>query len=74
MDEETDNRPRATYRGDVTAAIGQVMGPTLAGEFLVLDEATFDPATGLTVARFRYARVEDEAAIAERLYRTAGQQ
>lgn len=54
-----DNRPRATYRTDATAAVGQVMGPTLAGELLVLDSADYDPDTDTTVCRFRYATTAD---------------
>lgn len=54
-----DNRPKLTYPGDVTAAVGQVMGPTLAGEALVMDSADYDPETGVTVARFRYATTAD---------------
>ena len=60
---ELDNRPKVTYRGDVTAAVGQMVGPTLAGEWLAIAEATFDPASNTTVARFRFATVADAEAL-----------
>lgn len=56
-----DNRPKATYQGDVTAAVGQIVGPNLHGEMLVIDQADYDPATGTTVARFRPATTADIA-------------
>jgi len=56
-----DHRPRLNYHGDVSAAVGQLMGPNLNGELLVLDSTEYDPVTDTTVARFRYARVEDLA-------------
>lgn len=56
-----DNRPTATYPGDVTTDVGRVVDPTLAGEYLTLDEATYDPDTDRTTARFRYATPEDTA-------------
>lgn len=56
-----DNRPRATYPGDARSAVGQVVGPTLAGEFLVVDEVSFDEASGTSLARFRYATTTDRA-------------
>lgn len=54
-----DNRPRATYPGDIRSAVGQVVGPTLAGELLVVDDVEFDPVAGKSVARFRYATTPD---------------
>jgi len=56
-----DNRPAMTYRGDASGTVGQVVGPTLAGEFLTVDEAAFDATTGTTAVRFRYAVVGDLA-------------
>lgn len=54
-----DNRPTCSYPGDVTSDVGRVVGPNTTGEYLVMEEATYDPATGLTTARFRYARPAD---------------
>lgn len=52
-----DNRPSARFRVDVSESIGQVFGPTLAGEFLVMDEVVPD-GDGWR-AFYRYATVAD---------------
>jgi hypothetical protein len=55
-----DNRPVLHYRGDLTGRIeGQVVGPTTAGEWLAVDETSYDPKTDMTTARFRYATTAD---------------
>jgi hypothetical protein len=54
-----DNRPVATYPGDTTDTVGQLVGPTLAGETLVVDEAVYDEATRTTRCQFRYAAQGD---------------
>jgi hypothetical protein len=58
-----DNRPTLTYPGDTTSTVGQVVGPTLAGEWLVIDDVTFDAEAGKSRAHLRYAtEAEVEAA------------
>lgn len=57
-----DNRPTAHYPGDVTASVGQIVGPNTAGEYLVIDEVTYDPGLDRSTARFRYATVAEFAA------------
>ncbi|GAA4849495.1 hypothetical protein ACFQ34_33805 [Pseudonocardia benzenivorans] len=43
-----------TYPGDVVAAaVGRVMGPDLAGGFVVATGAEYDPATDKTRVSFR---------------------
>ena len=59
MNGPLDTRPRATYRGDARGSVGQPVGPTLHGEVLVIDDVTFDPDTGRSTARFRYATRND---------------
>lgn len=54
-----DNRPTAHYPGDVRQAVGQLMGPTTAGEVLVVDEVTFDVDADRSTARFRYVTADD---------------
>lgn len=54
-----DNRPTATYANDVRTAVGQVVGPTLWGELLVVDEVDYSPQTGHSVVRFRRATTHD---------------
>jgi hypothetical protein len=55
-----DNRPILHYRGDLSGRIeGQVVGPTMAGEWLAVDETSYDPEVGLTTARLRYATTAD---------------
>lgn len=54
-----DNRPVAHYSGDVRQAVGQLVGPTLNGEVLVVDEVTFDVDADRSTARFRYATADD---------------
>ena len=54
-----NNRPTAHYPGDVTASVGQVVGPNTAGEYLVIDEVTYDPGLDRSTARFRYAATGD---------------
>ena len=58
-----DTRPTAHYRGDTSSTVGQVVGPTMAGEFLVVDEVDYDAAADRSTARFRYATTEDLQAI-----------
>jgi len=59
MTSELDNRPKANYSGDVTSSIGQIVGPNLSGEYLVIDEVDYSPETNKSVVRFRYATIGD---------------
>jgi hypothetical protein len=54
-----DNRPQATYRSDVRDTVGQVVGPTLYGEYLVVDEVTYDATEGRSLVKFRNATTQD---------------
>lgn len=68
-----DNRPTLTYPGDTRDTVGQLVGPTLAGEILVVDEAVYDPAAHVTRCRFRYATTADrERVLAEQGVAQAG--
>lgn len=50
------NAGRAHYRGDRRSAIGQLMGPNLLGELLVVVDATYDLESDRTTLGFDYAR------------------
>jgi hypothetical protein len=50
---------RLRYRGDVTEAVGQMVGPNEWGERYVVAEATYDPARDLTTVYLRYATAKD---------------
>ena len=54
-----DNRPKAHYNGDVRTAVGQVVGPNTAGEFVVIDEVVYDNDANKSTAYFRYATKND---------------
>jgi hypothetical protein len=57
-----DNRPACNYHGDVSGMVGQIVGPTLAGELLVADAVTYDPGADRSRVLFRYATDTDVAA------------
>lgn len=50
---------KATYNGNQSHIVGQVMGPTTYGSHVVADEAIYDPETNKTEVWFRNATVED---------------
>jgi hypothetical protein len=52
-----DNRPSALFKRDVSASIGMVFGPTLAGEYLTM--AAVVPEGDGFRAYYRYATDED---------------
>lgn len=54
-----DNRRKCHYPGDVRSAVGQVVGPNLLREMLVIESVDFDPETNTSTAYFRYATIED---------------
>lgn len=54
-----DNRPRLHYGRNVSDAIGQMVGPTLHGEYLVLDEVLWDAEANVATAFFRNATTAD---------------
>lgn len=54
-----DNRPTAHYRGDVSDAVGQLVGPTELFELLAVDEVTYDAAADRSTVRFRIATQAD---------------
>lgn len=48
------------YRGDLTGQIeGQVLGPNMLGECLVIESTTYDAWTDRTAASLRYATADD---------------
>lgn len=50
----TARRPagRTTYAGNVEHIVGEVHGPTLAGEYVIATDAHHDPETGCTVVEW----------------------
>jgi hypothetical protein len=48
-----DNRPGCNYRGDVSGMVGQMVGPTLAGEQADRSRVSFRYATDVDVAAAR---------------------
>jgi len=61
-----DNRPTLTYPGDTTSTLGQVVGPTLAGEWLIIDAAHYHADINKTTVWLRYATADDIAKAAGR--------
>jgi hypothetical protein len=49
----------ATYRGDTTDVVGQVVGPNLMGERMTAVSASYDAGTNRTRVGFDFARAED---------------
>lgn len=47
------------YPGDCRDIIGQVVGPTMLGEFYAVAETDYDPAADRTTARLRFATSEE---------------
>jgi hypothetical protein len=59
----TPGRPahvHANYPGDITEAIGQVVGPNTFGERLTLVEVEYDAEMNRSRAGFSYLQVGDE--------------
>ncbi|MGN6245156.1 MAG: hypothetical protein ACTHQ3_16000 [Motilibacteraceae bacterium] len=53
----TPGRPavvHANYPGDITSAIGQIVGPNTIGERLMLVEVDYDEAADRSLAGFSY--------------------
>ena len=50
-----DNRRCGNYPGDATSTVGQVVGPSALGEWLVVDTAVYDPVADSTRCVFRWA-------------------
>lgn len=63
---DLDNRRTLTYPGDTRSTVGQVVGPTLAGEYLVIDEVEYVAAMDYSRAKLRYATADDIAKAAGR--------
>jgi hypothetical protein len=57
--------PCCTYPGDTSATVGNVAGPNMFGEMLVVTAAVYDPATDRTRCTFRYLTQHDVDAFAE---------
>lgn len=54
----------ANYAGNVSTAIGEVMGPNDFGELLTVVQADFDSTTNTTRLGFAYAGTDDIMAAA----------
>lgn len=55
-----DNRGALHYPGDQTAnLLGQIFGPTLLSELIVVDAVSYDPDADMTTGRTRPANQND---------------
>lgn len=52
----------ATYPGDCTASVGQVMGPNTTRELMVVIEAEYDSTADTTRLGFAFATADEVAA------------
>lgn len=63
MTDQRHAEKHANYNGDVTHAVGEVMGPNEFGERMTVVEAAYDPETNKTRLGFAYTTVGDLEAV-----------